>query len=441
METIPEPDFGGAAWRVAAGACGAALVLALIVARSPNFDMPSGPDARPYGGDFVQEYAAGSILRSGDRTRLYEVGYLRGVEHDPEIVGFEWSPALWFPPVYPPWYYVAVSPLAALDFRIAVAVWLGALVLCAAASAAWLLARFAFWRTHAVWALPAAFLFFPLTESLVSLQKGTVLLGLFTATFALLERRRSFAAGAVFGLVAFKPQLGLALAGVAVLERDARFVAGAAATVLALLAVSLAADPVLLVDWARATWGVIPQMEPDLLRRSHTWLGQARLLVGEWSGLAVLALWAAFATATVVALVVLVRATPDPRELPLRFSGVVLATVLLSPHLYSYDLTLLLLPFALLIASAPEPERRARVRWVLALFLLGGLSPRIAAVVPLQLSTWAMFGLLVFLARAAPTARARVAPADRDHASAAAIRDPTSSEPSTKTGLKRSLGR
>jgi hypothetical protein len=372
-----------------------------MFARSPNFDAPSGLDARPFGGDFVQEYAAGWVLREGEPARLYEVGYLRSVEHDRGVVGFTWSPDLWFPAIYPPFYYVVVSPLAALDYPAALAAWLGVLVVCGLSSVAWLLARSPFWRPHTLWALPAAVIFAPFTKSLVSAQKGTVLLALFTATFALLERRRSFAAGAVFGLVAFKPQLGLVLAGVAAFERDARFLAGAVTSGLALLALSLAADPALPLDWARAISNATPQMEPELLRRSHTGLGQVRLFLGAWSGPAVFGLWAIFAVATVAALGALLRATREPCDLPLRYSGIVLATVLLSPHLYGYDLTLLLIPFALLLADATESTRKARVGWVLALFLLCGVSTRIAAIVPIQSSTWAMFGLLVFLAREA----------------------------------------
>jgi hypothetical protein len=369
--------------------------------RSPNFDAPGGPDARPYGGDFVQEYAAGWVLREGEPARLYEVGYLRDVEHDPAVVGFTWSPDLWFPAIYPPFYYVIVSPLAALDYPVALAAWLGVLVVCGLSSVAWLIGRSPFWHTHVLWALPAAVIFAPFTRSLVSAQKGTVLLALFTATFGLLERRRSFAAGAVFGLVAFKPQLGIVLAGVAAFRRDARFLGGAAASGLVLLGLSLAVDPALPLDWARAISNATPQMEPDLLRRSHTMLGQVRLALGAWSGPAVFGLWASFAIATVAALGALLHATREPCDLPLRFSGIVLASALLSPHLYDYDLTLLLIPFALLLADATDVTRKARVGWVLALFLLCGVSQRIAAIVPIQSSTWAMFGLLVFLAREA----------------------------------------
>jgi hypothetical protein len=276
---------------------------------------------------------------------------------------------------------------------------LGFIALCGLGSVAWLIARAPFWRAHAVWALPASVLFVPFTESLVSAQKGTVLLALFTTTFALLERRRAFAAGAVFGLVAFKPQLGLVLAGVMVFERNARFLAGAAATGLALLGLSLAVDPALPLAWVRALAHTTPQMEPELLRRSHTALGQVRLLVGAWSGPVVVGFWALIAGATVAALAWVLRAAREPADLPLRFSAIVLATLLVSPHLYGYDLTLLLLPVALLVGDASVVARRSRARWALALFLLGGVSTRLAAIAPIQLSAWAMFGLLVFLAR------------------------------------------
>jgi hypothetical protein len=58
-----------------------------------------------------------------------------------------------------------------------------------------------------------------------------------------------------------------------------------------------------------------------------------------------------------------------------------------------------LIPIALLVGDASDAARRPRAGWALALFLLGGVSTRIAAIAPIQLSVWAMFGLLVFLAR------------------------------------------
>jgi len=381
------------------GVCLAAFVLLAMFLRSPNFDAASGVDARPYGGDFVQEYAGGWILRQGEAARLYESGYLQSVEHDPGVVGFTWNPDLWFPPVYPPFYYAAVSPLTAFEYPTALTLWLGLLVLCGLSSLVWLTARFPFWRERALWVVPAAVVFVPFTESIVSAQKGTVLLALFTTTFALSERGRPFAAGAVFGLVAFKPQLGIVLAGVAAFQRDARFLAGAAATGVALLCLSLAADPALPLEWARSIANATPQMEPELLRRSHSALGQVRLLVGAWSGPVVIGLWAVFAGAAAAALGTILRSTRARDDRPLRFTAVVLTTLLVSPHLYGYDLTLLLLPFALLIGDATDSNRKARVAWAIALFLLCGVSERIAAIVPIQSSTWAMFGLLFFLAR------------------------------------------
>jgi hypothetical protein len=78
----------------------------------------------------------------------------------------------------------------------------------------------------------------------------------------------------------------------------------------------------------------------------------------------------------------------------------VLATPLVSPHLYTYDLAILVLPLIVTALAMPEEGTTARRLWLVALglvFLAAGASTRLAEVIPIQLSSLATFGLLLFL--------------------------------------------
>ncbi len=91
---------------------------------------------------------------------------------------------------------------------------------------------------------------------------------------------------------------------------------------------------------------------------------------------------------------------PDQPKFELQFSGIILATLLLSPHLFTYDLTLLLLPF-LLIAKTAHSSTSALGKqhpFLLAigmlLFVMGGLFAPIADSSSVQWSVPLMVALL-----------------------------------------------
>jgi hypothetical protein len=390
------------------GSLVAAAILASTFAISPNFAWSEGEREGPYAGDFIQEYVGGWIVRVGDRSRIYDTRYFRAVQHDRARTGFEWKQTAAFPPIYPPFYYLWFSPLSRLAYRDAAHLWTG-LVVGALLAALALLARSDARLLRSIgWALPASLLYTPVTETIVSGQKSTWLLLLFTGTYLLVAHRRLFAAGALFGCVAFKPQLALIVALVMLVKREWRFLAGMAATGVVHAALSLFVGWEACFDWMSSMLSPISQDESDLIQRSHNWLGFARLLTGDYSGPAVFALALALVAAT---LLVLARLMPGPLGVPrsrwaIQFSAMVLATVLVSPHLYTYDLAILVLPLLLLVGEldrrgeASMGERRLLLSALLLVFLMGGASPWIAQRIPLQCSALASFALLLVLVRA-----------------------------------------
>ena len=150
-----------------------------------------------------------------------------------------------------------------------------------------------------------------------------------------------------------------------------------------------------------------PESQAQLIGRSHSWIGFARLLLGEWSGPAVLALALALVAATLWVLAGGLRGRLDfthPR-FGLQFAGMVIATALVSPHLYTYDLAILVIPLALAARALPDvppasaAQRRIWLAALLAVFLLGAASTVLAERAPLQLSAVASFALLLVLMR------------------------------------------
>ncbi|MEQ8789016.1 MAG: glycosyltransferase family 87 protein [Pirellulaceae bacterium] len=406
----------------------AAVIVVACYACSPNFQYVEGPEASPYAGDFLQEWIGGTIVLEGDWGRFYDPAYAQSLEHDPQVTPFEWDRSRYLPIVYPPFYYLLISPLALLPMKAAAWIW-AALMIAALAAAFWLLHRAATrgdgvfaecgrttddapsqrrarWAAFAPWGVVAAVAFVPVIETLTSSQKGTVCLLILTATFLLLNRQRPFAAGLVFGLLAFKPQLTIVIAVAMLLKRQGRFVAGGAATGATLVGLCLLLGGDVCrqyFDFASGAADYLRNAGYDL-HKSHCLYGFFTLLAGgagPWAkGMTALA-----AGGVVLLLVLLLRGElrPGASRFAMQFSALVVATILLSPHLFTYDLTILLLPAFLLlvlIARGGETLRHASLTaWLLlGLYAAAGVSASLAAQHSLQLTVPLLVSLLAVLA-------------------------------------------
>lgn len=410
-----------------------AALLVCCYAFSPNFQYAGGDDATPFAGDFLQEWIGGYIVLQGDRARFYDPAYAQSLEHDPHVVPLRWDPSRYLPIVYPPFYYLLLSPLALLPLK--TAAWLWAVLLIAAlAATAWLLRRaivrqrgvFALWietspnengdnasanrrarwPALAPWAIVAAVAFVPVIENFTSSQKGTVCLLILTATFLLLDSRRPFAAGLVFGLIAFKPQLALPIAIAMLLARQWRFVAGGAATGAALVGLCFVLGTDVCRQYFHFATGAADYMQNAGydLHKSHCLFGFFTLLAGEPNA------WVKGATLLSAAGVVLLLALvlrggieAGTRRFALQYCSLVLATLLLSPHLFTYDLTVLLLPLTLLAfllaAGCAATAAMRLIGWlVVLLYGLAGVSPLLAERCGVQVTVPLMVSLLAALA-------------------------------------------
>lgn len=388
----------------------ASTMLIAIYAGSPNFKVLPIEEQGLLAGDFLQEWIGGYIVRSGLSARLYDQSFADGLEHTPAIVGFSWDRGEYLPMVYPPFWYAIVSPLAALPYSIAAGLWAALMTFSVVISCVlirpWIRAETHWATVVSFLVLPTAIFFPPVIENLTSGQKGGLCLLLFVATSCLLEQKRSFVAGLLFGLMLFKPQFTLVLLPVMMARRDVRFVAGFAVTGLALLNVSLGMGSGLCVEYLRFLTRASEYLNSSgyALTKSHSAYGAIALLGG---GITTPVRWI---TATVIAAVLgrtiwfAIRqdnvsqgssmkgdSHAISRPLAVELAGAVLATLLVTPHLYTYDLTILLFPCASLLRSDVLAWLGNMRRWAawnaMTLLAVAGVSPLIAAQTGLQLTT------------------------------------------------------
>ncbi len=374
------------------------------------------PDGQVIGRDYLAFYMAGEMVRSGDAAALYDVG---GQQAWQQAFMADINPGWTGTCLYlnPPHYAWLMSWITPLGYGGSLAAWWA---LCAAAFVAtaliwrrWLAAdRF---RSAVVLTicLPAWF------WALAGGQNSFFSLLVLTAFCGLLMRGRDFCAGAVLGLLAFKFQLLLLPAGMLVLKRRWRAMAGLAACGgVTLLATVLLVGPESLAAYIRfgLHLGELLQIEGFDVYKQHSWHGFVALLGHGWmSPLAVKSLAVCLALASLAPLAVIWRGGWSQQRLPAQLSALCVANLLISPHLFHYDMLLIALPAVLWLAGVrpsagktgagaeavgcPGPEA---MRPVLGLgFVWLAISPGVAGALGVQLSPLIMLGWLVVAARAA----------------------------------------
>ncbi len=334
-----------------------AVLTVSIIAFAPNWDFGQVDRQDPYGGDFLQEWVGGSLIFTGQTDQLYDLQASRSIQHDADLLGFRWQKDRYFPMVYPPFYYLLCSPMAALPYKTAALVWLALMTLSLAVSLV-LLCRLLNGKPFV-----AAFcLCFPVVISLSTGQKGTLLLLIFTIAIWLLRDRKLFAAGAVFALIAFKPHLAIPLGLVMVWKRQWRFLAGCAVTLSMLLALCATLGIDTCTAYINVCFGL-----GDYVQTSGYHLEQG---FSFWSALqlainspAITKIFLVLATVSVLcALFFVFQGEFDPTSdrFLFQFAALIVGTMLIAPHFYTYDLTILILPATLaLLAITRTPVRSA----------------------------------------------------------------------------------
>jgi alpha-1,2-mannosyltransferase len=343
------------------------------------------------GTDFLHFYTLGRLALADRGDLLYNMR----AQADLARQFVQNTPNSLYVPLYGPQVSLIFAPFARLPYGYALAAWLALNVLIYALSC------YAIWRTcpalrtHRWTVLILAVAFPGFFHLLAWGQTSGIALLCFTLAYVALRRDHPLLAGLAIGTLIFKPQLGLAAAAVLVFARNWKVVAGAVlAASLQLAAAWMHYGAVVMRTYLHAlrhVEDVLPLLEPRLYQ-THSLRSFWSLLL-PWPRVA----FGLYVVSAVAALVLAVRVWRSRSSLAVRFSALLFATVLASPHLTVYYLVILAPAFLLLgdWAMAHGEETLApRVQQLLylcyPLFLLGPLT----RITHLQISVLAMMALL-----------------------------------------------
>jgi alpha-1,2-mannosyltransferase len=294
--------------------------------------------------DFLPFFVSAQLVAQGRATELYDQNIsaeaIQQIVHRPAGLTY----------LYGPQVALGFVPLAQLSFPAAARIWV-ALSLLIFVACIYLLWRACLsLRPYRATVFVAALAFPPLYHLLVRGQISALILACFTAAFFAFRANHAWLAGVALGLMVFKPQFLVAIPFILVLSGAWRAFTGLALSALAQLAL------------ARIYFGSTVMLTYfDTLLHSSRWIstaepGQAQIqmhsLRSFWS---LLIPWPELSnplylltSVVVIALATAVWKSSHP--LALRFSALVLAAVLVNPHLFVYDL-LVLAPAVMLLAD------------------------------------------------------------------------------------------
>jgi glycosyl transferase family 87 len=387
------------------------------------------------GTDFLQFYVGGSFAREGRLRDFYDV---RALHARAEALVPE-SRDIVYVPVQSPQTALLFAPLSALPYVPAVSIWLAAIVALYAWSCWTLWRRCERLHAYRTEVAAAAVAFPGLFSTVLNGQTSVIALVAVTAALLALERDRPIAAGVAIGCLAFKPHWCAAAIVVFLAAREWRVAAGAVASAAAQVAVTcIAAGTGAMIGYANVMLSI--QRIGDLIEPRPGDSLRAFFKVFVPSDAAALVLYLAVSA---IAVALAARAWRSAAPFALRASAIVVATILISPHAFGYDL-ILLAPVYLLLAdwlasggcaSQPEPPQPHRPRrqlrlplgspdrmiaWSLSALFFAPLLTAVPAAVRLQFSVTAMAVLLAQIHRVrhswAPSALPTAAPPFREEA-------------------------
>jgi Glycosyltransferase family 87 len=343
------------------------------------------------GTDFVQFYNLGSLALHGRGDLLYalqaQTTWMHGLV--PASAG------MFFAPFYGPQLSLFFEPFARVPYTSALVLWLALNFLIYGVCC------YLVWHTcpnlasHRFTVVILAFAFPGFFHLITFGQTSAIPLLCFTLAYLALRADRHFLAGLAIGTIIFKPQFGLAVAVVFLIAREWKAIAGAILAAVAQLG---------LADWHYG-WPVMPTYFHALLHSTSSpallepHLYQSFSLRGFWiliAGQSAFSLAAYILTAAAV-LAATVYLWLSPQPLSIRYSGLLLATVLVAPHCNVYDLVILAPAFLLLGDWALAHLQRSEagyIKWLLYFCYLLFLLEPLTKLTHIQLG---VLGLVVLL--------------------------------------------
>jgi hypothetical protein len=341
------------------------------------------------GTDFLHLYTLGSLALEHRGPDLYNMQAQSelAAQRVPAAAGIQYLP------LYPPQVSILFAPFAHFSYPWALTIWLTLSALIYG------LCVYALWRAcpnlrnYRLTMMILALAFPAFWHLIAWAQTSALALACFTLAFFALRAQREFLAGMAFGCLIFKPQFGVATAIIFLDARRWKIIAGALLSASAQLAAAwIYYGPDSLRAWIQTLSrlpSLLPLFEPKLYQTHCLRTFWTMLL--PWPRLAL----ALYVVTALLTLALAARCWQSGPSLSLRYSALLLATVLVAPHLTVYDLVILAPAFLLLsnwIATQPDDSTTPQLKLLLylayALPLLGPLArwTHLQLTVPMMLS-------------------------------------------------------
>ncbi len=345
--------------------------------------------------DFAIYYCAGAVVRQGLGHQLYDAGARFQVQQQfATNVPLFRGPLPW---THPPFETLFFAPFSSFSYLTAYALW-NVFNLILVGLVLWLMSpHLAELRARgpALWLLAIAF--FPVFFNLLEGQDGIVLLFLYAAAYVFLKKDQHAAAGAILAVGLFKFHLILPFVLLLLLQKRWKvlygFVPVSILVVMSSIAIAgiraLWAYPRYVFYWedVLAATDRVPAGMPNLRGLMYVFLPDWRY------GPAVVLL---FSLAIFVFTARRLRLASPSTSFDLNFSLALLATVLVSYHVVSYDLSVLLIPI-FLVANHLLKEQSLHQRSAFAIacgIALLFLSP-LHLLLSLQYKEYALMGFIL----------------------------------------------
>ena len=295
--------------------------------------------------DFLALYTGAYLTSHGRTAELYDAAAQLAVEKtlapgNAELVPF----------IRPPFYAAALAPMGRLPFRAAFDVWIAAQIAICAACLGWA------WRRFGIMALALGCMSMPAALGIATGQDGPVFLAALIASYALAEKGKAAASGAVLGILLVKFHLTPLWIVAMVAQRRWKMLAGFAAVAVAAAGAALATVGV----------GGLRTYAALLQNRDLAWLSPSPEFMIGLGGLASnLGIASGIARGAGVAVIVAVFVVAVWRAPLWRWYGLTtVASLLVAPHVYGYDAAMLLLGLWLTVFQAGLRTTKILAVWL-----------------------------------------------------------------------------
>ena len=346
--------------------------------------------------DFLVFYTSGKLVRQHRSNELFN----QRTEAQETQALLERPAQIQLPTVYGPQVGFFFSPFSRMSFFTAASFWVAISIL------TYLLC--CYWIWHACPSLYSArdliislvLAFPPFSHFVVRGQLSSVVLLCFVAAYYAFRSRHDWLAGLALGALIFKPQFLIGIVVILLWTRAWKNVTGLFIGCLAQLGLTWAYFGTEVMRTYASTLWHLPQMTTNLEPGvAHTQMHSLRsfwVLLFPWREVSA----TLYAISAIAVLYIAAKAWRSSGPLALRFSALVLATVLVNPHLFVYDLLVLAPVFFLVtdwMIQHLEHPWSPGVRALLYLSFLLPLFGPMAIWTHIQLSVIVFVGLLIVL--------------------------------------------